>query len=201
MKRFFAVLAVAATVSFPSFAQEVIYPLPAPAISGGRPLMDVITDRHSSRNFSPNPIDDQTLSEVLYSAYGVSHDSGKRTIPMARGKNNMNIYVFRADGVWLYNPLQQNLVQVSPNDMLSLFATQDYVKDAPVQLVYTGPDEDYLAMEAGSAYQNVGLYAASRGLNNIVRGYFDKKGVAKVLGIDDDEVIISQTIGWPVWQD
>ena len=75
-------------------AQVVTYPLPDPAISGGRPLMDVISERHSSRTFSSNPIDDQTLSEVLYAAYGVSHDQGKRTIPMAKGQNTMNIYVF-----------------------------------------------------------------------------------------------------------
>lgn len=182
-------------------AQVVTYPLPDPAISGGRPLMDVISERHSSRTFSSNPIDDQTLSEVLYAAYGVSHDQVKRTIPMAKGQNTMNIYVFRNDGVWLYNPLQQNLSQVSPNDMRSIFNTQDYAYNVPVQLLYTGPNNSYSLMEAGSAYQNVGLYAASRGLNNIVRAYFDKKQAAQILNINEDEVIISQAIGWPQWQD
>lgn len=200
MKQLFAVALFASALSFSANAQEVTYPLPAPAISGGRPLMDVISERHSSRVFSPSPIDDQTLSEVLYAAYGVSHDQGKRTIPMARGKNTMNVYVFRADGVWLYNPLRLNLSQVYPKDMRFIFATQDYAKDVPVHLVFTGPEEDYSAMEAGSAYQNVGLYATSRGLNNIVRGFFDKKKVAEILNIDDDEVIVSQAIGWPPQQ-
>lgn len=65
-------------------------------------------------------------------------------------------------------------------------------------MIYTGSkDEDYPAMHAGSAYQNVGLYAASRGLGAVVRGYFDKEAVAKALNLPNSEaVIISQAIGW-----
>ena len=72
------------------------------------------------------------------------------------------------------------------------------MKNVPLVLIYTGSkDEDYPAMHAGSAYQNVGLYAASRGLGAVVRGYFDKEAVAKALNLPNSEaVIISQATGW-----
>ena len=54
-------------------------------------------------------------------------------------------------------------------------------------------------MHAGSAYQNVGLYCANKGLNNVVRGYFDKDELAKALSLcENQKIVISQAIGWPV---
>ena len=52
-------------------------------------------------------------------------------------------------------------------------------------------------MHAGSAYQNVGLYAASKGMHSVVRGYFDNDRVAKALNLENGErAIVSQAIGW-----
>ena len=79
----------------------------------------------------------------------------------------------------------------------NIFATQDFVEKAPLTLLYTGSDSKNSPMHAGSAYQNVGLYCTSKGLNNVVRGYFDYEEVQKELNLPEDEkVIISQTIGW-----
>lgn len=53
-------------------------------------------------------------------------------------------------------------------------------------------------MHAGSAYQNVGLYCASKGLSNVVRGYLDREAVEQALKLPPEEkVVITQTIGWP----
>ena len=80
---------------------------------------------------------------------------------------------------------------------MPLFATQDFMQNVPINLVYVGSDEKYSPMHAGSAYQNVGLYAASKGMHNVVRGYFDHDGVKKGLKLEDGEqVIVSHAIGW-----
>ena len=76
--------------------------------------------------------------------------------------------------------------------------TQDFVKGVPLILVYVGTDAKNSPLHAGSAYQNVGLYAASVGLNNVVRGYFDRNAAAKALQLlPNEQVIISQVVGWP----
>lgn len=177
-------------------AEEAIKQLPVPAKEGGMPLMEAITGRKTTREFSAKAIDDQTLSDILYAAWGISHD-GKHTIPTSQNKQNLNVYVVDAGGVWLYDPSQNQLKQVKTEDIRPLFATQDFMKDAPLTLVFTGTDAENSPLHAGSAYQNVGLYAASRGLNNVVRAYFDHKAVAKAMGLAEDEVIVSQTVGWP----
>ena len=130
--------------------------------------------------------------------YGVNRSGGLRTIPTAMNQKDLEIYVAKADGIWQYNAISHTLKQIGTDNILPLFQTQDYMKNVPLVLIYTGSkDEDYPAMHAGSAYQNVGLYAASRGLGAVVRGYFDKEAVAKALNLPNSEaVIISQAIGW-----
>src|SRR5208337_4557768 len=55
-------------------------PLPQPQTSGGRPLMQVLKDRQSSREFSTQNLSPQVLSNLLWAAFGVNRpDSGKRT--------------------------------------------------------------------------------------------------------------------------
>ena len=176
-------------------AEDVIKKLPEPIVSGGKPIMDVIRERKTDRTFINKEVDEQLLSEMLYSAWGISHD-GKRTIPTARNKQGMNVYVARADGVWLYDAANNSLKQVSADNILPFFAQQDFMKNVPLVLIYTDTDEKYGAMHAGSAYQNVGLYAAYRNLHNVVRGMFDKEAVAKALNVKPEEVLITQAIGW-----
>lgn len=63
-------------------AEAVIKKLPAPVVTGGKPLMETIGERKTIREFKAQNVDDQTLSEILWVAFGISHD-GKRTIPTA----------------------------------------------------------------------------------------------------------------------
>ena len=87
--------------------------------------------------------------------------------------------------------------QKSAENHLKLFQLQDYMEPVSTVLVYTGSREDYAAMHAGSAYQNVELYAAANDMASIVRGYFEREKVAEVLNLPADQrVIISQAIGW-----
>ena len=86
-------------------------------------------------------------------------------------------------------------------DLRGYLQTQDYTDNAPLFLLYTttgDPADMNTAMQAGSMYQNVALYCAARGLNNVVRGYYQKEDLAAALGIDADTVIISQVVGYPI---
>lgn len=193
----FVALLMAAFVSFGVYAQQLTRELPAPVKTGGKPLMEVISARKSDRSYSTRPLDTQTLSNLLYAAWGFSHD-GKRTIPTSQNKQDLSVYAVMADGVWKYNAGENALEMVADKDVRPLFETQDFVKGVPLILVYVGTDVKNSPLHAGSAYQNVGLYAASVGLNNVVRGYFDRNAAAKALQLSPNEqVIISQVVGWP----
>jgi hypothetical protein len=46
--------------------------LPRPRMQGGRPIMDVLKDRASCRQFTNQPLPLQLLSDLLWSAFGVN---------------------------------------------------------------------------------------------------------------------------------
>lgn len=192
MKKF--LLTAALFITFQASANAETLNLPQPDKTGGIPLMEAISKRQSVREFSAKEIDTQTLSDILYAAWGVSHD-GKRTIPTALNKQDLQVFVFYKNAIWKYDGIKIDLI--SETDLTPALALQDYVKDAPLTLIYTGSDTKYSPMNAAAAYQNVGLYCASRGLNNVVRGYINRDEIAKALKLPANEIIVSQTIGWP----
>ena len=171
--------------------------LPVPDKSNTTSLIQALENRHSDHEFSDKTIDNQTLSTILWVAYGVNRSDGKRTIPTAMNQKDLNIYVFNKDGIWLYDADANTLKQQSSENHLALFQKQDYMKPVSTVLVYTGSTEDYAVMHAGSAYQNVELYAAANNMASIVRGFFDHEKVLEVLKLPASQrVIISQAIGW-----
>ncbi len=187
------------SMAMPVMAAENIKDLPNPEINTGMPLMEAIAKRKTGREFSAKKIEDQDLSNILFAAWGVSHDD-KRTIPTARNLQKMNVYAVFDEGIWLYDAKENNLAKVGEaKDVIPFIAKQDFVLQAPLTLIFTAVPDDkgYAQMHAGSAYQNVGLYCAAKGLNNVVRGMIDFDEIGKVLGLKDEKVIITQTIGWP----
>ena len=179
----------------PALAVEDIK-LPAPDTTGGMPLMEAITQRKTTREFSPKAVEDKDLSNILYAAWGISHD-GKRTIPTSQNKQDLNVYVIKAGAIWKYIAPENTLKFVSDDNVSQYINLQDYTKEAPITLIFTGNDVKNASMNAAAAYQNVGLYCASRGLNNVVRGYVDMDKVAETMNLDKEKVVITQVIGWP----
>ena len=62
--------------------QEIIE-LPTPERSGGKPLLDALEDRRSSREFSDRVLDISVLSSLLWAAFGINRADGRRTSPSA----------------------------------------------------------------------------------------------------------------------
>ena len=194
MKKIIA-LTISGLVATSAIAADI--QLPQPDKTNNTTLIQALENRHSDREFSDKVIDNQTLSTLLWAAYGVNRPDGKRTIPTALDKKDLNIYVFNKEGIWLYDAETNTLKQQSDENHLDLFAKQDYMASVSTVLLYTGSGEEYAVMHAGAAYQNVELYAAANNMASIVRGYFDHEKVAEVLKLPDGQrVIISQAVGW-----
>lgn len=176
--------------------------LPEPDTKGGRPLMQSLAERKSSRVFAARPLSDKLLGDMLWAACGVNRPGGKRTIPTAQNRQDLEIYVLRSTGAWLYNAPAHTLELVASRDLRPLLNGTGFVREAPVGLVYVtdtrkNGKELYAAMHAGSAYQNVGLFCASVGLHNVVRASYNAEGLAKALSLPPEKrILITQSVGW-----
>jgi len=185
-------------------------PLPKPQIEGGRPLMQVLKDRQSSRSFSSEKLRVQVLSNLLWAGFGVNrHDSGHRTAPSAMNWQEIDIYVATADGLYQYEAKEHQLKPILGQDIRALTGRQPFVKDAAINLVYVadlsrvtgGSAEDkemYTAADTGFISENVYLFCASEGLATVVRGSIDRQALAKAMKLlPDQKIILAQTIGYP----
>ena len=197
MKKILLILSIVVFMSVDNdiFAKEI--KLEQPNLQDS--FLQILNNRVSTRRYNKaKKINNKTLSEILWSAFGITRlEDTKRTIPTALNKQNLEIYVIKKEGVWLYDAHKSVLTLITEKDLTHYFNTQDYMNDVDITLLYTAKEDDeYSAMHVGSAYQNVALYCTKNGIGNIVRAYFDKDRIAQELEIDSDNVIISQAIGY-----
>ena len=185
--------------------------LPAPQTEGGRPLMQVLKDRMTIRSFSPESLPDQVLSNLLWAAFGINREeSGKRTAPSAVNWQEIDIYVAMEKGLYLYDARANELNPVVEKDLRAATGMQSFVGEAPLNLVYVAdyakmgkrmPDDRKEPManaDAGFIGQNVYLFCASEGLGTVVRAMVDRKTLAPLMQLrEDQKIILAQTIGYP----
>lgn len=161
-------------------------------------LLQIINSRQSGRSYNTDKrVDDETLSQILWSARSVNQ-YGKITIPTARNNQDLKVFVLDGKGAWLYNAKANQLEKVSNKNMLPYLAEkQDFILNAPVHLVYTSSDKKWGFAHAGSAYQNVYLFATAQGLSTVIRGLPNDAEMANALNLAPDEFTIAhQPIGY-----
>ncbi len=182
--------------------------LPPPQTDGGMPLMKALKLRASSRAFAPDPLAPQTLSNLLWAAWGINRpQEGKRTAPSARNWQEIDVVVVNATGAYLYDAKANVLKPIAAGDLRPLTGVQDFVKEAPVNLLFVAdasrmpgaqgaPSTAYA--DAGFIAQNVYLFCASESLAVVVRASFDAPALAKALKLTDKQtVLLAQTVGFP----
>lgn len=205
-----AVIAVTLMVAGACYADELQpVQLLAPDTTGGKPLMQVLKERKSTRQYDSRDLPVQALSDLLWAACGVSRPAtGYRTAPTARNMQEIDVYVAMAKGLYLYDAGAHMLVPVLAGDMRAVTGEQPFVKDAPVNLIFVadlakmkGMDaaamDLYAATDTGYISENVYLYCASAGLGTVVRGWVNKPALAKAMKLRPDQrIILAQTVGY-----
>ena len=185
---------VLSAVMLTTTVQAETIDLPKPQTDS--PLMKAIDARRSGRAYSDKKISEQELSNVLWAAFGVN-SHGTRTIPTARNLQDVKVFVIYEGKTWLYDGKNNQLNEYETPDLLPDLASQEFVYDAPVHLIYVG-SKRYADAHAGSAYQNVALYAAVNGMSSVVRGLIDRDSLHQKLRLSEDEVVaFHQTLGYP----
>ena len=196
-----------AAVAFSDKIQTIT--LPPPEMDGGMPLMKAIKERKSTRSFAPDTLPPQTLSNLLWAAFGISRlDSDKRTAPSAHNWQEIDVYVAREDGLFVYDPKAHALHLVVAKDIREQTGVQPFVTEAPVNLIFVadlskmgnaGAEDKafYAAVDAGFISQNVYLDCASEGLATVVRRWIDRPELAKAMKLGPhQDIILAQTVGY-----
>ena len=206
-----ALLLATVAIADPVAGQALVpVSLPAPQTDGGKPLMQALRLRATSRAFAPDPIPLQTVADLLWAAWGINRaGEGKRTAPSARNWQEMDLLLVDAKGAWRYDAAGNSLEPLVAGDLRALTGAQDFVKDAPLTLVFVADParmkgaeaasiEAYAYADAAFISQNLSLFCASEGLATGVRAMVDRPALAKALGLPGGRIIVfAQSVGHP----
>ncbi len=193
-------------------AQEPIA-LNAPSQERGSSLMEAFRSRQSLREYQEKDLSLQDLSDLLWATYGINRENGKRTAPTAQNSQDVDVYVCRADGTYLYDAANRQLVPVSSEDIRPLMEGRRPT-NAPICVLlvadmsrYKGyaPDSNNLkhyyemgAVDCGIVSQNLALFCAGTGLATVPRASMDQEGIRKALNLPETvHLWLNHPVGYP----
>ncbi len=180
--------------------------LPEPETTGGMTLNEALNNRKTSRDFDgTRKIDLQTLSQALWSCYGVNRPNGYRTTPSAKSWFPLIIYVFLEDGVYKYEPKENVLTKILDGDQRSYTGTQKaIVNNASVNFVIIGDfkkkssmdgDDEHkirsIYLDTGHCTMGLYLFASAENMKGVVRGLVNADSVLELLGLNKEDYLFS----------
>lgn len=168
--------------------------LPTPEKSGGMPLLDALAARKSNRRTTGVAPTHQQLANLLWAANGITRPDGKRTAPSAMNRQEIDIAVLTAEGLYEWDEEENELEREETREDLS-----DQLNGASVMLIFTYDKDDqtpaYAQVDCGFVGQNAYLYCTSQQWNCVFLGSIDRAKLARALECDADEVLYGMRIG------
>jgi hypothetical protein len=144
--------------------------LPNPQITVGMPLMQALAHRHTARDFQDKPLPQETLSNLLWAAFGVNRQRGGmqklgRTAPSAMNKQEIELYVVLPQGVYVYDAEANTLRTVLTGDLRAKIGKGEASHAAATMVFVSDAKSEFAQVDTGFIGQNIYLFAASEGLN------------------------------------
>lgn len=191
--------------------EKLCIKLNEPHLEKGLPVMRAFKNRHSEREWADYTVSLEDMSDLLWAADGVNRSNGKRTAPSALGKNDIDIYVFTAEGAYLYVPQSHELRLVASGDnrQMIIGGQPNITQLPPLALVYVsipsrfGISDPEAAnnmgyIDGGMVSENVGLFCAGNGLVTVPRYTMDRKGITGLLSLPSEAILVlNDLIGYP----
>lgn len=187
-------------------ASEILE-LPEPKLTGKISVEEALSKRRSVRDYGKDSLSIEEISQLLWSAQGITVRWGGRTAPSAGALYPLEIYVIAGEvkglkpGLYHYDPGKHGITKKVDGDLrqklteASLY--QDEIARAPATFVITAVFErtmkkykergvQYVHMEVGAVGENIYLQAETLGLGTVFIGAFEDEKVKKVLGIKEE---------------
>ena len=186
---------------------NVLISLPESSHESNFSIEEALLKRRSTREYSGDPLTLDEISQILWSAQGITHENRLRTAPSAGGLYPLELYVVVGDvegleaGIYHYMPIENNLLKTVDGDRRSDIADaalgQDWVEKAAINIVITaiyerttGKYDDrgirYVHIEVGHAAQNICLQATALNLGVVTVGAFHDEKVVQFLHLNPE---------------
>ena len=183
-------------------------PLPEPRYAGEVSVEQALRERRSVRSYKDAPLDMAEISQLLWSAQGITNKRGFRTAPSAGALYPLELYIIAGNvknlpaAIYKYTPQDHALLEIVSGDKRSQLSRaalrQGSIRKAPAVILFCAVYERttgkygqrgirYVHMEVGHAAQNVSLQAIALGLHTAVIGAFRDTEVKAIANLPANE--------------
>ena len=185
--------------------------LPEPRLDSDVSVERAIQSRRSVREFSNIPLALAEVSQLLWSAQGLTDSKGLRSAPSAGALYPLEVYLVAGNvtglkaGTYQYSPDGHKLRRIKDGDSRMELATAAYkqlwIKDSAALLIFSAIAKKttwkygqrgirYIHIEVGHSAQNVFLQAQSLGLDAAVVGALDDDRIKAILDLSTEEEVL-----------
>jgi len=192
----------------------MIFELPAPETLESESLVSCIENRRSVREYSKAPLRIDSLSQLLWSAQGITGPEQKKAIPSAGGLYPLQTHILvrriaeLEPGIYGYQSGSHSLKllgSISPEASIREMGIGDqpWLNDAAIVIGLAGKLEvairrfesqapqgergsRYVYMESGALAQNVHLQCTALGIGCVLVAGFDDSKVKEAFGFPSD---------------
>lgn len=176
----------------------------------GKTLLEVMNDRQQQKHsYSREELPMQLMSDMLWAAMDQvkSLDGVVKGSPTIMMIHPVTIYVALKKGLYRYEPTQHVLQPVNSEDVRWMTGKENYVKDAPINLIYVVDYEkmkfiadhrklSIASAEAGAIAQNIYLFCAAFDLNTALRSGIDSTQLYDAMQLEEGEsILFAQSVG------
>ncbi len=196
----------------------MIVNLPNPHTKGFISFEEVLYKRRSVREYRNEPITLYHLSQLLWSAQGITSEFGYRTAPSAGALYPLEIYCSAENvegidaGIYKYDPFNHQIGCIKfgfyNKELYKACLYQPQVADAPLVIVITAVFERttkkygsrgirYVFSEVGHVSQNIYLQATALGLGTVAIGAFEEDMIKDILNANEEPIYV-MPVGVPL---
>jgi SagB-type dehydrogenase family enzyme len=186
-----------------------IISLPKPDYTSKTSVEEALLKRRSVRKYKDEPLTLKELSQLLWSAQGITNERGFRTAPSAGALYPLKLYVIVQNvggidrTVYKYLPNGHKIIKMKNIGRMdySKISRQSWIFKGGVVFIITA-DYRYIGeiygkwarrftdMEAGHAAQNIQLQGVSLGIGSCVVGAFNGGEIDRILNLPENETSI-----------
>lgn len=171
-------------------------------------LMKAFEERKSATEYSDKMLSIQDLSDLFWAANGINRpEEGKRTAASAMNRQDVILYAFTPEGVYLYDAEAHELTPITAGDYRKLFGERGMsplivllVSDIGKFGDAASPElrKEWSAIDIGLVSQNIALFCAGNGIGTRPRAGMDREALKELLHLTDTQLpMLNNAVGYP----
>ena len=181
--------------------------LNAPDKNRGTSVMQALTARQSATEYSDRLLSVADMSDLLWAANGINREDGRRTAASAMNAQDVILYAFTPQGVYLYDAGDHELKPVVAGDQRKVFGERGM---APLIVLMVSDiakfgdraaldmRREFGAIDVGIVSQNIMLFCSGNGLCTRPRAGMDRDAITKLLNLNESQLpMLNNAIGYP----